>query len=155
LIIGLFFVFFVINYFVGFITKPLSEVSKHLGSLSLGRVEEEEIDYSIDDEIGKIISSTKILKENTKELIEQAELIAQGDYSKFIEIRSDDDRLSKSLNNMIKILKENEELNQHREWFANGIRKINSSLSGNLERDIPKMLCPYCNIIFKPPLHKI
>jgi len=132
LLVTLFVMFFVIRYFMNSITTPLQTVAHYLKELSTGNLVEEKIVYNNRDEIGEIIDSVNSLKINTREMIAQTGKIANGDYTSLVNVRSDNDKLSLSLNNMLNTLRENETHANSASWIQEGLNALNTDLSGNL-----------------------
>jgi len=97
---------FLINKYISQLIDPLITVSKQLDALSRGEIKKEEIEYSGQDEVGKIIHSTTILIEAIETTISQANAVASGDFSKEIELLSINDKLGLALRDMTKRLKE-------------------------------------------------
>ncbi|MCV6608678.1 MAG: response regulator, partial [Campylobacterales bacterium] len=132
-LIGIFgLIFFAINYLMRVVTDPLSKVTEQLKELSEGRIEERDIAYFADDEIGDIITSVKALKANTRELVEKTVKVSNGNYTTLINIRSEDDILSKSINGMLVALKNNEEYTKRKYWIQEGVNSLSQHLSGDL-----------------------
>ena len=105
--------FFVVRVFILRVTKPLTLVTQQLSALSRGEVKKEDIHYTANDEVGKIVRSTKKVVNAIERTIKQANLVADGELDKEIELLSDNDKLGAAINTMIQRLKEIEILATH------------------------------------------
>jgi signal transduction histidine kinase/DNA-binding response OmpR family regulator/methyl-accepting chemotaxis protein len=106
LLLVMFLVLILIYRYVYKITEPLNRVSKQLSILSLGGISKIEIDYKRDDEVGKIVHFSATLLESFAKTIAQAKSVANGDYTKSIELLSKKDALGEAINNMTKTLRD-------------------------------------------------
>ncbi len=120
----------VIYTFMSSITRPLNQVTQQLKNLSIGIVEREDIDYKHSDEIGYMIDSVKLLKQNTNELVTHSKNISQGNFEETLDLRSNEDIITKSLNNMSHTLKTSYEKNIEETWVNEGINNLSQKLSG-------------------------
>ena len=102
LVIGL----FLINLYISLIINPLSKITRQLTALSKGEIQKEDISYNSNDEIGEIVNSTKILVDAIETTINQANAVANGDFTKDIELLGKNDRLGLTIIDMTKRLKE-------------------------------------------------
>ncbi|MCK5294150.1 MAG: HAMP domain-containing protein, partial [Arcobacteraceae bacterium] len=98
--------FFIIRFYIDKITTPLTKVTKQLAALSKGEIKKEIIEYKANDEIGEIVNSTSILVDAIETTIKQANAVANGDFTKDIQLLSKDDRLGLAITDMTKRLKE-------------------------------------------------
>ena len=98
--------FIVVRYYLNKIVVPLSKVTRQLKSLSMGIVDREEIEYKANDEVGEIVKSTTKLVNAIETTIIQANAVANGDFTKDIELLSRDDKLGLAIISMTKRLKE-------------------------------------------------
>lgn len=98
--------FFIIRFYVDRLTLPLSKVTRQLNALSRGEIQKETIEYRDNDEIGQIVNSTRILVDAIETTINQANAVANGDFSKNIELLSKDDKLGYAIQEMTTRLKE-------------------------------------------------
>jgi len=91
------------------------------------------------DSTGKIIGAIEYMVDINDEIkvVALAEKISRGDYSVKIEKRSDEDRLSDTLNRMTHSLREAVEQNQRQNWLKNGLTELNNQMRGEL--DIPRL----------------
>ena len=104
------FSFFIVRFFIRIITNPLSLVTSQLTALSRGEIKKEEIDYTDDDEVGKLIKSTQRVIDAIEKTTHQANLVASGDLSQEIELLGKNDHLGLAINKMTSRLKEIEAL---------------------------------------------
>jgi len=106
IIFVLIFSFFIIRFFIDQLTYPLAQVTKQLNALSRGEIKRENIEYEDDDEIGQIVNSTRIVVDAIETTIKQANSVANGDFTKEIQLLSKDDKLGLAIQDMTKRLKE-------------------------------------------------
>ncbi|MBF0264205.1 MAG: response regulator [Gammaproteobacteria bacterium] len=100
LIISIVSLMIILQRYINSFLHPLNQVTKQLQALSRGRVQEIEINYKANDEIGDLIDSSKRLLTNINTTINQAKVVAAGDYSKRIAIDDKDDALGNAINEM-------------------------------------------------------
>lgn len=87
---------------------------------------------------------------NEMKVVDLAERISRGNYAVEIEKRSQDDRLSASLNRMTRNLREMTRENQRRDWIKTGQTKLNDRMRGEpdmaaLGRSLITFLARYLN----------
>ncbi len=99
-----------IGWYVSKLINPLSRVSSVLQALSKGEIKKDDIFYKAKDEIGEIVNSSAILVEAIETTIKQANLVADGDFSKEITLLGKNDALGESIKEMTARLKEITEL---------------------------------------------
>ena len=104
--------FFSIRFYLSRITTPLTRVSSQLKALSRGEIKKEDIEYKANDEVGEIVSSTAKVISAIETTINQANAVADGDFSKDIELLSKNDKLGLAITDMTKRLKEIADLAQ-------------------------------------------
>ena len=104
------FSFFIVRFFIRIITNPLTLVTSQLTALSRGEIRKEEINYTYDDEVGKLVKSTQMVIEAIEKTTHQANLVASGDLSQEIQLLSKNDELGLAINKMTSRLKEIEML---------------------------------------------
>ncbi|MEO5355897.1 MAG: response regulator [Nitrospirae bacterium YQR-1] len=112
LIIVLIMILVLSKRFISTLVPPILAISRRLTALSLGQIPEETIEYLPRDEIGAMVRASDRLVQNMKSTINQANAIAQGDYSQDVVLLSDNDRLGGSLNFMTKTLRDIAEIAQ-------------------------------------------
>ncbi len=105
--------FFIVRLFILSITNPISQVTRQLNALSRGEIQKEDITYMSNDAVGQIVKSTQKVTLSIEKIIKQANLVAEGDLDKKIELLGDNDKLGKSINDMTTRLKEIESLAQN------------------------------------------
>jgi len=91
------------------------------------------------DNTGKITGAIEYMVDTSDEMrvVELAEKVSRGDYSVYIDKRSDEDRLSDALNRMTQSLREAVELNRRQNWLKTGQTELNNRMRGEL--DIPEL----------------
>ncbi len=98
--------FFSIRYYLSTITSPLAKVTEQLKALSQGIIKKEDISYDANDEVGEIVRSTSKVVDAIETTINQANAVANGDFSKEIQLLSKYDKLGLAITDMTKRLKE-------------------------------------------------
>ena len=106
LIFVIFMSFFIIKFYLLKITTPLGQVTSQLKALSRGEIKKEEINYNGNDEISEIVNSTQKVIDAIETTISQANAVADGNFSKEIELLSKNDQLGLAITDMTKRLKE-------------------------------------------------
>ena len=95
-----------INGYISKLMNPLTKVTSQLKALSNGEIKKEDITYHSNDEIGQIVGSTTILVDAIETTINQANSVANGDFTQDIKLLSSNDKLGLAITNMTKRLKE-------------------------------------------------
>jgi len=85
--------------------KPLLVINRQLQQLAKGNPSELQINYRGNDEIGEIVKAIRQLRVSIHDTIEQANAIAEGDYSSEVQLLSDEDKLGKALRHMVTTLR--------------------------------------------------
>jgi CheY-like chemotaxis protein/signal transduction histidine kinase/HAMP domain-containing protein len=121
------------------ITSIVSSVTKM--KTAADRVTRGEVDLHLDiqskDEIGNLANSFNQLVEVSREYAQAAEMIGRGDYTAEVKVRSENDQLGKSLNNMKANLQQLSTENATRTWLLTGHRLLNDKMRG--EKDIKEL----------------
>lgn len=126
-------VWLLISHFTKRLTSPLLLLNDHLKMLAQGKMIEEEIKYAAKDEIGELVISACILKDNFKNMIAQANAIAAGDYKREVKLFSKQDQLGKALSDMTQQLQKMTALSEKQNWLKTGQNKLNKTMRGDLE----------------------
>ncbi len=144
-------VIFVANQFTQMVVSPLLQINELLKNLAQGRVLDKEIQYDWLDEVTEIIAAARQLRESLHSTIQQANAIAQGNYSGQITMSSEHDQLNKALIFMTEQLREMTRKNAAQDWLKTGQAELNSKISGEqdiatLSRNILNFICRYLNM---------
>ncbi len=91
---------FLINIAISKLMDPLSKVTSVLKALSLGEIQKENIVYDSDDEIGQMVKSTTIVVDAIETTINQANAVANGNFSQEIQLLSKNDKLGLAIKDM-------------------------------------------------------
>ncbi|NLV86898.1 MAG: hypothetical protein GX025_06745 [Clostridiales bacterium] len=75
---------------------PLKSLTQAAGGLLLGKLDVES-DYTTDDEIGRLFGAFQNLTDSMKQQAEVLDKLAAGDYTVSIDMRSEEDRVNKSI----------------------------------------------------------
>lgn len=113
--------------------NPLLKVNIHLKLLAKGKLIEELIEYKKNDEIGELVLSTGQLKNSMKNTIAQANAIAAGNYSKEVQLLSQQDQLGQALSNMTRTLCQVTDKNASQDWLKTAQNQLNEKMSGEQE----------------------
>ena len=125
-------VFMVSYYYVGSLVEPLLFVTHQLQRLGKGQVQSETLLYHRQDEIRQMLDSTNRLITNMEILANQADTIAQGDFSSDVQLLSDQDRLGLAINNMTTMLRKSRAESNQQNWLKDGVGNLSLKLSGDL-----------------------
>jgi len=90
------------------ISRPIKTMADHMARLAIGDIvtgDVPERDQSRYDEIGLLARSLHDLTQSRRDELEMANSIADGDYTKSVPLRSENDLLGKALNAMVRINK--------------------------------------------------
>ncbi len=98
-------IWFFVNGFTARLVSPLQQVNSHLKIMARGRLAKEPLEYQGRDEIAEIVRSSEQLKNAFRATIMQANAIAAGDFSKDVQLLSDQDQLGLALSGMTNTLR--------------------------------------------------
>ena len=91
-------------------------------------------DVKRNDEIGKVLLAFNRMIDNTNDIVNQAQSIANGHYEIMLKPRSENDLLSQALIHMTEALKRFNEENNTQNWLKTGMAELNNQMQG--EQDI-------------------
>ena len=98
--------YFIVRAFVLKLTTPMTQVTEQLQALSVGEIKKTDIAYTSNDEIGNIVKSTAIVVDAIERTISQANAVADGNFTREIELLGENDALGIALRSMTQRLKE-------------------------------------------------
>ncbi len=124
-------VLWLMNRFSRRLLTPLLHINNHLKWLSQGQVVEADIEYSDTDEISEIVDSSRLLRNSVKSTIGQANAIAAGNYSRKVELLSEQDQLGRALSEMTQTLHEVTGQNAVQNWLKTGQTQLHDQMSGD------------------------
>jgi hypothetical protein len=132
------------------LVKPLQYIVRELQALAQGSVQDSAkiLNYKTKDEIGQILNANRQLKHSISATIEQANAIADGDYSHDICLLSDNDQLGRALQRMTSTLREMTARNDAQNWLKTGQTQLLEKISGVqdstvLSENIIRFVCKY------------
>lgn len=125
-------VFIATRYFLGNLMRPLEFVTQQLQSLGRGEVKVESLAYSGQDELKVMLDSTRLLVTNMERLAKQADAIGKGDFSGYVSVLSDQDRLGSAINDMTYMLRVAKLDEENRNWSRDGLEQLSKALTGDL-----------------------
>jgi len=98
--------FFGIRAFIIKITEPLGRVTEQLKALSEGEIKKTNINYNANDEVGELVKSTAKLVDAIEMTIQQANAVADGNFTRDIKPLGKNDELGLAIGSMTARLKE-------------------------------------------------
>jgi signal transduction histidine kinase/CheY-like chemotaxis protein len=125
-------VMFASRAYIGGLMRPLEAITRQLQRLGRGETGGEDIDYRAEDEIGRMVDSSRKLMLNMERLATQADVISGGDFSGSVPLLSEQDRLGQAINNMTAMLRDARSEEQRSNWLKDGVSEMNRVLSGDL-----------------------
>lgn len=97
---------FIIDFYISRLINPLSRVTQQLKALSNGEIQKENIVYRANDEVGEIVKSTDKLVDAIETTIQQANAVADGNFTREIKLLGKNDALGLAISGMTSRLKE-------------------------------------------------
>ncbi|WP_281888371.1 response regulator [Paenibacillus sp. YYML68] len=117
-------------YFISrMLLTPIRALQKSTGLVLQGETEVE-LQVSSRDEIGDLTMGFQQMVESFRDVIRQADRISKGDYEQSIVLRSDRDRLSAALNEMLRSLKETKAENARQYWLKTQLARLMGMTQG-------------------------
>jgi len=131
-------------------TKRISVIAKEAEKIASREFSNEKLEDNTNDELKPILNSLVSVNESFREVTENANKVASGDYTVDLVPRSDKDLLANALNKMTRSLRETTEANKKHNWLAVGQNQLNEKLSGDqsieeLANKAISFLCTYLN----------
>ena len=139
----------VISYWIiNGITKRISFISKEAEKIASREFVSEKIADSTNDELKPVVNSLSKINESFREVAENANTVASGDYSADPIPLSKTDILGQALKKMTNSLRETTAANKKHNWLTVGQNKLNEKLAGNqsldeLTENTINFLCDY------------
>src|SRR5664280_2214262 len=112
-------------------TKRISVIAKEAEKIASREFSNEKLEDNTNDELKPIFNSLVSVNESFREITENANKVASGDYTVDLTPRSDKDILANALNKMTRSLHETTEANKKHNWLAVGQNQLNEKLSGD------------------------
>jgi CheY-like chemotaxis protein/signal transduction histidine kinase len=130
------------------IAKRISLIAKEAEKIASREFSNEKLEDNTNDELKPIFNSLLSVNESFREITENANKVASGDYTINLTPRSDKDTLGNALNKMTRSLRETTEANKKHNWLAVGQNQLNEKLSGDqsieeLANNAISFLCTY------------
>jgi len=131
-------------------TKRISLIAKEAKKIASREFSNEKLEDYTNDELKPIFNSLVSVNESFREVTENANKVASGDYTVYLTPRSDKDILAKALNKMTRSLRETTEATNKHHWLNVGQNQLNEKLSGDqsieeLANKAISFLCTYLN----------
>ena len=125
------------------ITNPVIKIAKALSLMSKGNLESK-IEFKAKNEIGLLASSYNTVVEMLDNVSTAASSVANGNTEVEITLKSDNDILSKSFNEMTKQLRLQEMFNKDRIWTSDAMENLSVILRKEKDIDmLGKKVCSY------------
>ncbi|HEX9828462.1 MAG TPA: ATP-binding protein, partial [Flavobacteriaceae bacterium] len=130
------------------ITKRISFIAKEAEKIASREFAIEKLEDKTKDELKPIFNSLININESFREVTENANSVASGDYAVDLTTRSDKDLLGNALNKMTRSLRETTATNEKHNWLATGQNQLNEKLMGDqiieeLASNTISFLCTY------------
>jgi signal transduction histidine kinase/CheY-like chemotaxis protein/CHASE3 domain sensor protein len=113
------------------IIKRISMIAKEAERIASREFSNEKLEDNTNDELKPIFKSLVSVNESYREITENANKVASGDYTVNLTPRSEKDTLGNALNIMTRSLHETTEANKKHNWLAVGLNQFNESLKGD------------------------
>jgi CheY-like chemotaxis protein/GAF domain-containing protein len=139
----------VISYWIiQSIAKRISLIAKEAEKIASREFSNDKLEDLTNDELKPIFTSLVSVNESFKEITENANKVASGDYTVSLTPRSDKDTLGNALNKMTRSLRETTDANKKNNWLVVGQNQLNEKLIGNqsieeLANNAISFLCDY------------
>ena len=129
-------------------TKRISMIAKEAEKIASREFANDKLEDNTNDELKPIFNSLVSMNESFREVRENANKVASGDYTVDLTPRSDKDILGNALNKMTRSLRETTEVNKKHNWLTAGQNQLNEQLSGDqsieeLANKAISFLCTY------------
>lgn len=130
------------------ITKRISVIAKEAEKIASREFTNDKLEDSTNDELKPLFNSLVSVNESFREITENANNVASGDYTVDLVPRSDKDVLGNSLKKMTRSLRETTTANEKHNWLTAGQNQLNSTLKGDqsieeLAGNTISFLCTY------------
>ena len=149
LIIASILIAIIISYWIiQSITKRISVIAKEAEKIASREFANDKLEDSTNDELKPLFNSLVSVNESFREITENANNVASGDYTVDLTPRSDKDILGNSLKKMTRSLRETTAANEKHNWLTVGQNQLNSTLKGDqsveeLAGNTIRFLCAY------------
>ncbi len=130
------------------ITKRISVIAKEAEKIASREFTNDKLEDSTNDELKPLFNSLVSVNESFREITENANNVASGDYTVDLTPRSDKDILGNSLKKMTRSLRETSAANEKHNWLTAGQNQLNLTLKGDqsieeLAGNTISFLCTY------------
>lgn len=141
---------FVAYWIVSGIGKRISFISQEAQKISSREHTEEEMKDTGQDELSTIFNSLVTVNQSFREITQNANSVASGNYSTDFTPRSERDALGNALKKMTFSLRETTAENKKHTWLTTGQNQLNETLRGDktleeLSNHVLTFLCTYTN----------
>ena len=130
------------------ITKRISVIAKEAEKIASREFTNDNLEDFTNDELKPLFNSLVSVNESFREITENANNVASGDYATDLTPRSVKDILGNSLKKMTRSLRETTAANEKHNWLTAGQNQLNSTLKGDqsieeLASNTISFLCAY------------
>ena len=127
---------FICSWIIQSIAKRISGLAKEAEKIASREFSNSNLEDNANDELKLIFNSLVSVNESFREITENANKVASGDYATNLTPRSDKDTLGNALNKMTRSLRETTEANKKYNWLTAGQNQLNEKLSGDQSIDV-------------------
>lgn len=113
------------------ITKRISVIAKEAEKIASREFTNDKLEDHTNDELKPIFNSLISVNESFREVTENANNVASGDYAVDITPRSEKDTLGHALKKMTRSLRDTTAANEKHNWFTAGQNQLNEKLIGD------------------------
>lgn len=113
------------------ITKRISLIAKEAEKIASREFINDKLEDNTNDELKPIFNSLISVNESFREVTENANNVASGDYAVDITPRSEKDTLGHALKKMTRSLRDTTAVNEKHNWFTAGQNQLNEKLIGD------------------------
>ena len=114
------------------ITRPLKDLVGVFKRLAIGEPVDK-VKTTRNDEVGRLLKSMNLIVDSNQSIIDQANTIAEGNYSAEMDPRSDRDELGMALRKMTKNLRRVSAQNETDRWLKSGQAELSDVMRGELD----------------------
>jgi len=148
IIVSILLAIFISYWIIQSITKRISVIAKEAEKIASREFTNEKLEDSTNDELKPLFNSLVSVNKSFREITENANNVASGNYTVDLTPRSDKDILGNSLKKMTRSLRETTAANEKHNWLTAGQNQLNSTLKGDqiiedLANNTISFLCAY------------
>ena len=112
------------------ISNPLNRLADNFKKIAKGNLSTS-VNFDTENEIGDLSRAFSEIQVGLQEIVSYSDKVANGDYSIKLKPRSDEDKLTVSLNMMAARLEQIKLKNDREIWLQNGLNRLEDQMRGN------------------------